>query len=61
MATSKRATTLNYSTEELRERKALTDAIVANLKTIGEDPNDLDELTQQSSAIVQRLQAGRAN
>jgi hypothetical protein len=37
---------------ELRERKALTDAIVANLKTISGDSNDLDELEKQTGNIA---------
>lgn len=36
----------NYSTKELRKRKALTDAIVANLKVINTDGNDLNDLEE---------------
>ena len=32
-----------YTTEELRERKALTDAIVGNLRIINADSNDLEK------------------
>ena len=49
--------TVNYSTEELRERKALTDAIVANLQIINDDDNDLEMIDTQTCSIVGNLQA----
>jgi hypothetical protein len=45
----------NYSTKELRERKALTDAIVSNLKIINADNNDLEELERMSGAVNANL------
>jgi hypothetical protein len=50
----------NMTTDELRERKELTDAIVANLKVIEEsgfDLNDLEEMRKSSGAVVVNLQA----
>jgi hypothetical protein len=47
---------MEYTTEELRERKALTDAIVRNLAIINDDENDLDELDTQTCCIVGNLQ-----
>lgn len=45
----------NYSLDELREIKELTDHIVANLHAIQEDNNDLEELQDQTSRIVANL------
>jgi len=36
----------DYTPEELRERKGLTDAIVRNLKAINEDGNSIDYLNE---------------
>src|SRR5260370_42149842 len=47
-----RRTEMEYSTQELRERKALTDAIAANLRTINDDGNDLEEMARQVRDIV---------
>jgi hypothetical protein len=41
-----------YSTEEMRERLALTEAIVANLKAINEENNDLEDMRTLSHEIV---------
>jgi hypothetical protein len=49
-------------TEELRERKALTDAIVKNLETINEDGNDLDELdSPQPKLSFEAKRCGRTS
>ena len=48
-----------YTTEELRERKELTDAIVANLRIVNADSNDLEKLERRTSAIVSNLNAIR--
>jgi hypothetical protein len=44
-----------YTTEELRERKELTDAIVANLKIINEDRNDLEDTEKKVRNITAGL------
>ena len=46
-----------YTTEELRERKALTDAVVDNLRIINADSNDLENLERRTSAIASNLRA----
>jgi hypothetical protein len=46
-----------YTTEQPRERKELTDAIVAHLRIINDDSNDLRELERRTSAIVSNLRA----
>ena len=43
------------SLEDARELGELTDRIVANLKTIAENDNELDGLFQQTSNIVANL------
>lgn len=45
------------SLEEAREFAELTNRIVANLKTIDENDDDLDGLFQQTSNIVANLKA----
>jgi hypothetical protein len=46
---------MEYSTEELRERLALTKAIIANLKIIAQDRTDLDKLARQTADILANL------
>ena len=52
---TKLAAAVEYSTEELRERLALTRAIIANLKIIAQDRTDLDKLAKQTAAITADL------
>lgn len=52
---TKLAAAVEYSTEELRERLALTKAIRANLQIIARDENDLDRLARQTADIVANL------
>ncbi|MFZ1009848.1 MAG: hypothetical protein WAN65_23630 [Candidatus Sulfotelmatobacter sp.] len=52
---TKLAAAKELTTEELRERLALTKAIRANLQIIAQDENDLDKLAKQTADIVANL------
>jgi len=52
---TKLAAAVEYSTEELRERKALTEAIIANLKIIREQAVGLDELGEKIASLATAL------
>jgi len=47
-----RTNATQYPTEELRERKRLADAIVANLKAIHSDTTDLETLERRLASIA---------
>ena len=50
-----RASLRPHTTEELRERKEITDAIVANLRFISEHAHDLAALERQTGVIEANL------